>query len=139
MAMVSPFSSIENFRDFGGFHGHDGIVRRGALFRSAHLADASDDDLRKLSGLGIGAIIDLRRPTERARQPSRIPKDYSGVIITEDGGDRAEAPHIEFLRNADRSDAAVDQFLLEYYRGVPFDQRIQALYLRAFSALKSGA
>jgi protein tyrosine/serine phosphatase len=137
--MVSPFSSIENFRDFGGFRGHDGVVRRRALFRSGHLADARDDDLRKLSSLGIETIIDLRRPTERARQPSRIPMDYSGAIVTDDGGDRAEAPHMEFLRQADRSDAAVDQFLLEYYRGAPFDPRHLALYPRAFSALKSGA
>jgi protein-tyrosine phosphatase len=56
---------VDNFRDFGGFSGRYGAVPKGRLFRSAHLGSATDADLTALDRLGLAAIVDLRRPTER--------------------------------------------------------------------------
>ena len=65
---------IENFRDFGGYRTQNGlIVKRGMLYRSGSLAKASDDDLAKLSSLGIRTVCDLRTHQERSNNPDRIP------------------------------------------------------------------
>ena len=66
------FDKLDNFRDYGDYATTAaGRVRPGRLFRSAHHADVTDADLDRISALGIGAVIDLRRPDERRRQPSR--------------------------------------------------------------------
>lgn len=62
-----------NFRDIGGSAATAGhTVRRGRIFRSQALADASERDLEVIRRLGIGAVLDLRDPEERHR-PSRWP------------------------------------------------------------------
>ncbi len=134
-ALVHTFEGIDNFRDFGGFAGRFGRVRPGRLFRSAHLAKASQADLRTLQTLGLAAVADLRRFTERERAPNRLPDGFSGLLIANDAGDRAEAPHIEFLRQGDLSDAAVERYLLAYYRQAPFEARHRDLFARVFAAL----
>lgn len=55
-----PNVTISNFREMGGLPAAGGVVRSGALFRSAHLADATDEDLHALGGLGIRTIVDFR-------------------------------------------------------------------------------
>lgn len=65
---------IHNFRDFGGYKTKNRlIIKKGMLFRSGSLANASDNDLKKLSLLGIKTIIDLRTKKERNNNPDRIP------------------------------------------------------------------
>lgn len=130
------FTGIENFRDFGGVACAGGHLPAGRLFRSAHLGGAQENDLKVLDSLGIATIIDLRRPSERARHPT--PGVLNGRVVANDDGDRTEAPHLAFLRQGDTSDAAVEAFLLNYYRGAPFDPRNKALFTRAFAALDKG-
>ena len=129
------FHGVENFRDFGGkasaFGGH---VRTGRLFRSAHLGAATEEDIATLGRLGVRVIVDLRRPTERRQQPSRW-TGFPGRLISSDEGDRAEGPHIEFLRQGDLSDAGVEAYLAGYYRQAPYEPRHMALFARAFAAL----
>ena len=58
---------IANLRDLGGIETRDGRrIRKGCLFRSAHLAQAEEHDLE-----GISAVIDLRTPGEREQGPDR--------------------------------------------------------------------
>ena len=65
---------IVNFRDAGGHPGTGGrTVRRGRLFRGSSLHAASDDDLAKLAGLGVGLVFDLRSRDEAAGRPDRLP------------------------------------------------------------------
>jgi protein tyrosine/serine phosphatase len=138
MPLILPapvFGTIDNFRDFGGFAGRYGRVQGGRLFRSAHLAAASDTDLQLLAGLGLSAVADLRRPAEREKAPNRLPQGFRGQVIRNDGDDRAEAPHIEFLRQGDLGDAAVERFLVGYYREAPFEPRHRDLFARTFAAL----
>ncbi len=132
------FSGVENFRDFGGVpSAHGGRLRTGRLFRSAHLGQASMADIEALEGLGIGVITDLRRPTERAREPSRW-QDFTGRLISSDEGDRAEGPHVEFLRQGDLSDEGVEAYLGRYYREAPFEPRHLSMFAATFAALDGG-
>ena len=58
-------ATISNFRAIGDLSTQDGNrVSSAMLYRSGHLADASDEDLDLLTRLGIRTIIDLRRPDE---------------------------------------------------------------------------
>lgn len=68
--------SIHNFRDFGGYKTQNGLMlKRGLLYRSASLERASDNDLKKLSALGIQTIIDLRTNKEKQKNPDRSPEN----------------------------------------------------------------
>lgn len=71
--------SIRNFRPLGGqttAGGHR--VRAGLVFRSGHLADASDADLDALVELGICTVFDFRNNGDLAVEgPNRLP---DGVV-----------------------------------------------------------
>ncbi len=67
---------VENFRDVGGHRTTDGRrMRRGCVFRSGHLADATDGDLDQLHALGVRTVIDLRNAGDcEVHGESRLPK-----------------------------------------------------------------
>ena len=48
-----------------------GLVRRGAVFRSAHLGNLTDEDRGALAQLGVRTIVDLRGVNEAAETPHR--------------------------------------------------------------------
>ncbi|BCL16151.1 tyrosine-protein phosphatase [Micromonospora sagamiensis] len=73
-----PFSAMFNFRDVGGYRGHDGrTVRWGRLYRSDSLHRVDETDRAAFAALGVRTVIDLRRPTEVARD-GRVPA-YDGL------------------------------------------------------------
>lgn len=79
------FEAIENFRDFGGYGTACGRgVVSGRLYRSGHHAHATAADLAKLSSLGVVAIVDLRQPNERAREPSRRWDGFAARVVEND-------------------------------------------------------
>jgi protein tyrosine/serine phosphatase len=134
-----PLEGVENFRDYGGYAVPGGLrVVRGRLWRSAHHGAATDDDLARIAGLGLTAVVDLRRPTERANQPSRRPDGFAGRVIDCDAGDQAEPPHVAFLRKTDLSAESARAFFLDYYRKAPFEPRHLELFGRYFEALDMG-
>ncbi|KAJ3214792.1 hypothetical protein HK099_006668 [Clydaea vesicula] len=62
---VLTIPGVKNFRDVGGFPTVDGkIVKRGVLYRSAKIDDASAMGLTKINNLGIRYVIDLRSNLE---------------------------------------------------------------------------
>ncbi|SBT52994.1 tyrosine-protein phosphatase [Micromonospora auratinigra] len=68
------FRTLFNFRDVGGRTGHDGRpVRTGRLYRSDSLHRLDETDQAAFTALGIRTVIDLRRPTEVARD-GRVPE-----------------------------------------------------------------
>lgn len=74
----NPFPALFNFRDVGGLTGHDGRrVRAGRLYRSDSLHRIDETDRAAFTALGIRTVIDLRRPTEVARD-GRVPA-YDGL------------------------------------------------------------
>ena len=99
---ILAFDALDNFRDYGGYDTTAGrAIRRGLLFRSAHQASVSDQDLDRLAALDIGTVVDLRRPVERRRQPSRRPASFTGQVLESDLDEQGEAPHITFLKSTD--------------------------------------
>lgn len=62
-------TGIRNFRDVGGLPARDGRwVRRGRLFRSGHLAEATEADHAFLAGLGLRTVFDFRNAADQALQ-----------------------------------------------------------------------
>jgi protein-tyrosine phosphatase len=77
--MQNPTRSLNltgatNFRDLGGYVGHDGrLVRWRHLFRSDHLAALTPADLTKFASLGVSRAYDFRGEAERAAVPYALP------------------------------------------------------------------
>ncbi len=60
-------TGVRNFRDVGGVPTADGRrVRHGVLFRSGHLAHATEEDSAFLSGLGLHTVFDFRNSADQA-------------------------------------------------------------------------
>ena len=75
--------SIRNFRSLGGQATVDGRrVRTGVVYRSAHLADASDSDLDSLAALGIRTVFDFRNDVDIAFEgPNRLPDSVVQISL----------------------------------------------------------
>jgi protein-tyrosine phosphatase len=73
---------IYNFRDFGGYPAQNGkLVRKGLLFRSGDLDQASQNDLEDIAALGVRTVVDLRTPQERSESPDRLPSEWEGRVV----------------------------------------------------------
>ncbi|MCH0541739.1 tyrosine-protein phosphatase [Streptomyces sp. MUM 203J] len=60
-------TGVRNFRDVGGLPAVDGRrVRHGTLYRSGHLAHATDADTAFLSSLGLHTVFDFRNAADQA-------------------------------------------------------------------------
>lgn len=60
-------SGVRNFRDVGGLPTSDGRrVRPGRLFRSGHLAHATETDAEFLGSLGLHTVFDFRNGADHA-------------------------------------------------------------------------
>lgn len=133
---IHAFEAIENFRDYGDYASrHGGRVANGRLFRSAHHAMATETDLASMGALGLGVLVDLRRPQERETLPSRRHSNFAARVIQCDVGEHAEAPHLAFLRKTDLSTDSVRDFYLDYYDHAPFEARHRTLFAQYFEAL----
>lgn len=59
-------AAVRNFRDVGGLPTVDGRrVRHGVLFRSGHLAHATEEDTAFLDSLGLHTIFDFRNASDQ--------------------------------------------------------------------------
>ncbi len=133
---IHRFDNLDNFRDYGDYAAAAG--RRlvgGRLFRSAHQARVSEADLDRLGALGIGAVVDLRRPSERRAQPSRRPAGFAATVIESAHDDGGEAPHLTFLKTADLTPDSGRRFMIETYRRLPFEPAHLDLFSRYFRVL----
>jgi protein-tyrosine phosphatase len=132
-----PLQGVENFRDFGDYAAGAGRLRKGVLYRAAHQAEATDADLATLASLGIVTLVDLRRPNERERSPSRRWAGFSARVIDNEMGS-VDDPWLEFLKSSDLSEASIHGYMDEYYRRLPFKERHIDLFRRYFLALAQG-
>jgi len=67
-------ASVSNLRDLGGYETKNGaIVAKGLAYRSNQLSGMSEDDMRKLSQLGLKVTLDRRTWTERSARPDELP------------------------------------------------------------------
>ncbi len=76
------FEGISNFRDLGGYPAADGrAVKWGKLYRSGHLAKASNADLAGLAALQLASFIDFRSGAEKTEEPNRLPDPASFALV----------------------------------------------------------
>ena len=93
-----PVKGIVNARDLGGYTMLDGrIVESGRLLRSAHLADASDADIRYLEQLPVTVVIDFRKEQEKVGKVDReVPgARYTSLPVDPSGNAMATATEEE--------------------------------------------
>lgn len=68
-----PVSGIVNARDLGGYKMENGqFIRKEALLRSAHLADATSADVSYLSQLPVELVADFRMDLEKTGKMDKI-------------------------------------------------------------------
>lgn len=132
------FDGLHNFRDFGGYDAGGRKLVSGKLFRSANHAAASDGDLARLKEMGIGAVIDLRRPSERERQPSRRWDGFAGTVIENHDHDEGAETWDVFMSSWDMTEESFRGYMMRYYTRAPYTPRLIELYRRYFDVLASG-
>lgn len=135
-----PFDRVLNFRDFGGWETPHGRVARGKLYRSASFHEATDGDVAKLDAMKLRFLVDLRRPEERAHEPSRWNNEACRVIFNDEGagGGPTLPPHLVALLQSDLSPAATRAYMTSLYREIPYDPRLIRLYRDWFAELGEG-
>lgn len=131
------YSSIYNFRDFGGYAGAGGKpVKTGCLFRSAHLNRLSDKDLTAIGGLDIGLIVDLRHAPERKRQPSRLYDPAPQIFEYQDGPKtEGHAPHEAFIEKDLNTAADSHRYMMNSYAARPHDKGFQKIFAQTLQHL----
>lgn len=130
-----PFDGIDNFRDFGDYAAGGRRLKRGLLYRSAAHAKATDADLARLAGLAVSVIVDLRRANERQANPSRRWDGFAAQVIENDLGQDTADEWSAFIVRSDLTAASFRDYMLDYYRHLPFQRRHVDLYQRYFQAL----
>lgn len=76
-----PTKGIVNARDLGGYAMQDGrVLRDGMLMRAAHLADATDEDIKWLSKVPVAKNIDFRKEEEKQ---GKVDRDIPGATYVE--------------------------------------------------------
>lgn len=132
---LHPFEGLTNFRDFGGYRAGERRMATGRFFRSANHALATEADLAKLRDMGIAAVVDLRRPQERERSPSRRWEGFSAVVVENHDPDEGAQSWDEFMAAWDMKAPSYGDFLLGYYAEAPHLPRIVDLFTRYFNTL----
>jgi protein-tyrosine phosphatase len=133
---IVPLEGGSNFRDFGGHRTADGAtVRRGLVFRSAHLGSLTDADRAALDKLGVKTIVDLRGVNEAAETPHLIDGLACRVV-----GAHIEPGVGEKIRGAVADGTAspflMMQFLTDHYRDYP--RRCTPGFRTLFATLSDG-
>lgn len=137
MTRLIPLQGVENLRDYGDYAAGAGRLKKGVLYRAAHQAQATDEDLAVLAGLNLAILVDLRRPNERERDPSRRWEGFAVEVIENDQGSPDDPWHT-FLHSSDLSVGSIQAYMVEYYRRSPFKERHLDLFSRYFQALARG-
>jgi protein-tyrosine phosphatase len=132
---LHAFDGLTNFRDFGGYQAGDRRIVSGRFFRSANHALASEADLAKLKDMGIAAVVDLRRPQERERAPSRRWEGFAASVVENHDPDEGAQSWDAFMSAWDMQSASYREFLLGYYAEAPHLPRIVDLFTRYFDTL----
>jgi len=132
------FEGLHNFRDFGGYVAGNRRLVTGRLFRSANHAMATEADLARLREMGIGAVVDLRRPSERERQPSRRWADFAATVIENHDADEGPENWESFMASWDMTPESFRAFQGRYYERAPHLPRLLDLFTRYFDTLATG-
>ncbi|MBQ9058539.1 MAG: tyrosine-protein phosphatase [Atopobiaceae bacterium] len=108
---VAGFHDGLNLRELGGYPSSDGrVVKKGVIYRSGALGEASADELKRIEALKLRLIVDLRS----AKESDKLPDPYiakslrvrmSGALDA-DGKEVNMAPTamVNYFRNPRRVD-----------------------------------
>lgn len=110
-----PVKSIVNARDLGGYAMRDGRrLKDGALIRTAHLADATDADLRYLAAIPVAKVIDFRQDDELQGKTDRMVPgaEYVSLPIDASGNVAAQATEKEKKRFTGRKKFEVKKIIV---------------------------
>ena len=133
---VVPLEGGSNFRDLGGHRTADGAtVRRGAVFRSAHLGGLTDIDRTALGKLGVRTIVDLRGVSEAAETPhliSGLACKVVGAHIEPQLGEQLRAG----VEKGTLTPFVVMELLTDHYRDYP--RRCAPGFRTLFTTLSDG-
>lgn len=136
LPFVVPLEGGSNFRDLGGYRTADGRrVRRGAVFRSAHLGALTKADCAALGKLGMRTIVDLRGVNEAAETPHRlngIACRIVGAHIEPGIGDKIRRA----VEDGTASPVLMMQYLADHYRDYP--RRCTPGFRTLFATLSDG-
>ena len=118
---LPPLEGAFNLRDLGGYATADGRhVRRGMLYRSGTMALLTEADERHLTELGIATVCDLRRPGERAAQPTRW-CEPAGVHYWSRDYSETSGVLSEVIHHNEPTPTAMRAAMLQLYREIPAD------------------
>lgn len=116
-----PLEGAFNLRDFGGYATVDGRrVKRGMLYRSGTMNGLTEADERYLAALGIATVCDLRRPGERAAEPTRW-CGPAGVHYWSRDYRQSSGVLAEVMEHNEPTPAAMRAAMIEVYRDIPVD------------------
>lgn len=138
--LCAAITSIENFRELGGYRTADGRrVRSGCFYRSAALGKISADDKELLERAGIKTVFDLRSANEVKAEPDIMPDgadywNHSGITTMDkqQGNFDMRALLQEMKKRPERIDA-IQNFLVDGYRTMALSS---GAFAKLFEAIK---
>ncbi|GAA3791034.1 tyrosine-protein phosphatase [Streptomyces chiangmaiensis] len=116
-------TGVRNFRDVGGLPTVDGRrVRHGVLFRSGHLAHATEKDAAFLASLGLHTVFDFRNAADKKLEGPdvELPGVRNVSLPLTDPADGAEFwkmvrnGNVEQLRSLLADGKAADRMIVSY-------------------------
>ncbi len=131
---VLPLKAVHNFRDYGHYPASGGRLRGGLLYRSAQHADATPDDLDRISSLELATVIDLRGNHERRHHPCRRPEGFAAEVIFHDGETAGMPPHLQ-AELANMDEAGMRRATAAIYRNLPMRKGLLEVFGRYFEVL----
>jgi protein-tyrosine phosphatase len=116
-----PLEGAFNLRDLGGYTTRGGgRVKRGMLYRSGTMSMLTETDERHLAALGIATVCDLRRPLERASQPTRW-CEPAGVYYWSRDYTESSGVLAEVIKDTTATPTAMCDAMIKVYRAIPTD------------------
>ncbi len=123
-SQVLSFSSVHNFRDYGGYPVREGgHLRWGWLYRSGQHKGATEADLDQIAALNLAAVIDLRGDSERRVAPCPRPEGFAAKVVFVADETSGLAPHIEAARDVN-DPAQARAAMCAGYKEMPFRPRL---------------
>lgn len=133
MSRLLEFDNILNARDFGGYEVEQGSLVRAKLFRTAHMANASETDVSKLADMDVGLIIDLRYLSEREREPNRWPEGSRTKTLAFNAKRSGVAPHEAFVKQDLNVANDAINYMTQTYAARPHESAFKRLFADALT------
>ena len=127
-----------NFRELGGYQTIEGKhLKKRKLLRSAALSNLSEQDLNYLDEYGLRYDIDFRSPSEKQKQPDRIPSQtayHFAPVFTVDETKSQSDDRAEDDRLMNEKNAGFKQ-MLDAYNDIVLSDNAKKAYRKFFDLL----